>query len=67
MNKLKDYLQLTKPSLNIMVVFSSVVSFMLTPAFEHYTEKWKWILLLFAGGYLVTGGANAIKDRKSVV
>jgi heme o synthase len=60
MNKLKDYLQLTKPSLNIMVVFSSVVSFMLTPAFEHYTEKWKWILLLFAGGYLVTGGANAI-------
>lgn len=60
MNKLKDYVQLTKPSLNIMVVFSSVVSFMLTPSFENYTEKWKWILLLFAGGYLVTGGANAI-------
>jgi protoheme IX farnesyltransferase len=60
MNKFRDYIQLTKPSLNIMVVFSSVVSFMLTPAFEHYTEKWKWILLLFAGGYLVTGGANAI-------
>jgi len=45
MNKVKDYLQLTKPSLNIMVVFSSVVSFMLTPGFEHYTEQWKWILL----------------------
>jgi protoheme IX farnesyltransferase len=60
MYKLKDYVQLTKPSLNIMVVFSSVVSFMLTPSFEHYTEKWKWIVLLFAGGYLVTGGANAI-------
>jgi protoheme IX farnesyltransferase len=56
----KDYLQLTKPSLNIMVVFSSVVSFMLTPGFEHYTEKWKWIVLLFAGGFLVTGGANAM-------
>jgi len=60
MTKVKDYLQLTKPSLNIMVVFSSVVSFMLTPSFEHYTDRWKWILLLFAGGYLVTGGANAI-------
>ena len=60
MNKLKDYLQLTKPSLNIMVVFSSVVSFMLTPGFDHYEDKWKFILLLFAGGFLVTGGANAI-------
>jgi protoheme IX farnesyltransferase len=60
MNKVKDYLQLTKPSLNIMVVFSSVVSFMLTPGFDHYEDKWKFILLLFAGGFLVTGGANAI-------
>jgi heme o synthase len=60
MKKLRDYVQLTKPSLNIMVVFSSVVSFILTPGFEHYTDKWKYILLLFAGGYLVTGGANAM-------
>lgn len=60
MKKVKDYLQLTKPSLNIMVVFSSVVSFMLTPGFDRYEDKWKFILLLFAGGYLVTGGANAI-------
>ena len=60
MNKVKDYLQLTKPSLNIMVVFSSVVSFMLTPGFDRYEDKWKFILLLFAGGFLVTGGANAI-------
>lgn len=60
MKKFKDYLQLTKPSLNIMVVFSSVLSFTLTPAFESYIDKWKWILLLFAGGYMVTGGANAM-------
>lgn len=60
MKKFKDYLQLTKPSLNIMVVFSSVLSFTLTPAFELYIDRWKWILLLFAGGYLVTGGANAM-------
>ncbi len=60
MNKIKDFLQLIKPSLSIMVVFSSVMSFVLTPAFDEYEEKWKWVLLLFAGGMLVTGGANAI-------
>ncbi|MBL7744421.1 MAG: protoheme IX farnesyltransferase [Chitinophagaceae bacterium] len=60
MNKIKDFLQLIKPSLSIMVVFSSVMSFVLTPAFDQYEEKWKWVLLLFAGGMLVTGSANAI-------
>lgn len=62
MNKVKDYLQLVKLSLSIMVVFSSVMSFMLTPDFEKYQDKWKWILLLFAGGMLVTGSANAINQ-----
>lgn len=61
-NKLKDYLQLVKLSLSIMVVFSSVMSFVLTPAFGDYVDKWKWILLLFAGGMLVTGSANAINQ-----
>ena len=45
-----------------MVVFSSVMSFMLTPAFGTYEDKWKWVLLLFAGGMLVTGSANAINQ-----
>ena len=58
----KDYLQLIKLSLSIMVVFSSVMSFMLTPAFGTYEDKWKWVLLLFAGGMLVTGSANAINQ-----
>lgn len=62
MKKIKDFLQLVKPSLSIMVVFSSVMSFVLTPVFDSYEEKWKWVLLLFAGGMLVTGSANAINQ-----
>jgi protoheme IX farnesyltransferase len=62
MNKIKDYFQLVKLSLSIMVVFSSVMSFALTPAFESYEDKWKWILLLFVGGMLVTGSANTINQ-----
>ena len=63
MKKIKDYLLLIKPSLSIMVVFSSVISFMLTPGFEEYLGgKWRYILLLFAGGMLVTGSANAINQ-----
>lgn len=59
-NKLKDYLQLTKPSLNIMVVFSSVISFLLAPGVDQFVSPWLWSLLLFIGGYLVTGSANAM-------
>lgn len=63
MKKIKDYLQLVKLSLSIMVVFSSVISFMLAPGFENYVgERWKWVLLLFIGGMLVTGSANAINQ-----
>jgi protoheme IX farnesyltransferase len=62
MNKIKDYLQLIKLSLSIMVVFSSVISFVLTPGADRYEDVWKWILLLFAGGMLVTGSANAINQ-----
>jgi protoheme IX farnesyltransferase len=60
MKKFKDYLLLIKPSLSIMVVFSSVMSFALTKGSENYVNFWKMILLLFAGGMLVTGSANAI-------
>lgn len=59
-SRLKDYLQLIKPSLSIMVVFSSVISYLLAPKVEEYS--WKMILLLFAGGMLVTGSANAINQ-----
>src|SRR5690606_8205426 len=59
-SKLRDYLQLTKPSLNIMVVFSSVVCYLLAPRVVEY--DWLMIALLFIGGFLVTGSANAINQ-----
>lgn len=62
MKKIKDYLQLMKPSLSIMVVFSSIISFLLTQGSESYVDIWKMIFLLFAGGMLVTGSANAINQ-----
>ncbi|HMR91215.1 MAG TPA: heme o synthase [Chitinophagaceae bacterium] len=60
MNKVKDYLQLIKLSLSIMVVFSSVISYLLAPKVVEY--EWVMIGLLFAGGMLVTGSANAINQ-----
>ncbi len=63
MNKVKDYLQLVKLSLSIMVVFSSVISFLLTQGSNGYgKDTWVYVLLLFAGGMLVTGSANAINQ-----
>ena len=63
MKKLKDYLQLVKLSLSIMVVFSSVISFLLTQGSNGYgKDTWVYVLLLFAGGMLVTGSANAINQ-----
>lgn len=59
-SKLQDYLQLTKPSLNIMVVFSSIIGYLLAPNVVAY--DWKMIVLLFIGGFLVTGSANAINQ-----
>jgi len=58
--KLKDYSQLIKPSLSIMVVFSSVISYLLAPKVVEY--DWKMIALLFVAGLLVTGSANAINQ-----
>ncbi|HEY6064236.1 MAG TPA: heme o synthase [Chitinophagaceae bacterium] len=62
MKKIKDYLLLIKPSLSIMVVFSSIISFLLTQGSGSYVSIWRMIGLLFAGGMLVTGSANAINQ-----
>ena len=51
---------LMKPSLSIMVVFSSVISYLLSAKVVEY--EWKMIGLLFAGGLLVTGSANALNQ-----
>ena len=60
MSKAKDYFLLIKPSLSIMVVFSSVISYLLAPKIVEY--NWTMIILLFTGGLLVTGSANAINQ-----
>lgn len=59
MARLRDYMQLLKPNLSIMVVFSSVVGYLLAPGM-HFA--WKEVVLLFIGGMLVTGGANSINQ-----
>lgn len=62
-SKLKDYLQLIKPSLSIMVVFTAVISYLLVPGIEgKYANPWMMSILLFIGGLLVTGSANAINQ-----
>jgi len=58
--KLRDYLMLVKFSLTFMVVFSAVICYLLAPKIVDYNVK--MILLLFAGGFLITGSANAINQ-----
>jgi protoheme IX farnesyltransferase len=61
--KIKDYLKLIKPSLSIMVVFSSVLAYLLVPGIEEkYENPLRMTILLAIGGLLVTGSANAINQ-----
>jgi protoheme IX farnesyltransferase len=57
--KLKDYIQLTKFTLSFTVVFSCVVCYLLVPGISFDFIS---VLLLFAGGLLITGSANAINQ-----
>ncbi len=57
--RFKDYSQLLKPNLSFMVVFSSVVGYLLAPGIAF---QWDKIITLFIGGILVTGGANTINQ-----
>lgn len=59
-SKLRDYMMLVKFSLSFMVVFSAVISYLLAPKIIGFNAK--MILLLFAGGFLVTGSANTINQ-----
>lgn len=62
-SKVKDYFQLIKFTLSFMVVFSTVVCFLIAPNEQFiYRSKVASVLLLFAGGMLVTGSANAINQ-----
>jgi heme o synthase len=59
-SKVRDYMLLIKFSLSFMVVFSAVVSYLLAPKIVAY--DWGMIMLLFVGGLLVTGSANAVNQ-----
>ena len=58
-SKIKDYSQLLKPNLSFLVVFSSVIAYLLVPGIHFDFTK---VIVLFAGGMLVTGAANAINQ-----
>ncbi|HVB02465.1 MAG TPA: heme o synthase [Chitinophagaceae bacterium] len=58
-SKARDYFQLSKFTLSFMVVFSSVVGYWMVPGVK---LEWSRVLLLFTGGLLVTGSANAINQ-----
>ena len=62
--RIKDYIQLWKPNLSFMVVFSSVIGYLLAPGIDF---AWKEVLILFAGGIMVTGGANTINQIWSAI
>ena len=62
-SKVKDYFQLIKFTLSFMVVFSTVVSFLIAPNELLYVRsKVISVLLLFVGGMLITGSANAVNQ-----
>ncbi len=58
-SKVKDYFLLIKFTLSFMVVFSTVISYLLAPNIRFDLVQ---VLLLFTGGMLVTGSANAINQ-----
>ena len=58
-SKVKDYFQLIKFTLSFMVVFSTVVSYLLAPNVRFDLIQ---VLLLFIAGMLITGSANTINQ-----
>lgn len=58
-SRVKDYFQLCKFTLSFLVVFSTVISYLLAPNIRFNLIQ---VLLLFAGGMLVTGSANTINQ-----
>lgn len=62
-SKVKDYFQLMKFTLSFMVVFSTVVSFLIAPYEQIYTRHTLLsVLLLFVAGLFITGSANTINQ-----
>ena len=65
LSRVRDYNQLLKPNLSGMVVFSSVIGYLMAPNVHFIWNNmvvWQQIITLFLGGMLVTGGANTINQ-----
>ncbi|THU41795.1 protoheme IX farnesyltransferase [Niastella caeni] len=60
--KVRDYMMLIKFSLSFMVVFSAVISYLLAPQIPKQGWSWFHVIMLFIGGLLVTGSANAVNQ-----
>lgn len=58
-SKVKDYFILIKFTLSFLVVFSSVVCYLLAP---NVTFNWFSVVILFFAGMCITGSANAINQ-----
>lgn len=58
-SKVKDYFQLIKFTLSFMVVFSTVISYLLVPGIQFNGIQ---VLILWVAGLLVTGSANGINQ-----
>lgn len=62
-SKLKDYFQLIKFTLSFMVVFSTVVCFLIAPYVTGQAQhSLISVLLLFVAGLCITGSANTINQ-----
>ncbi len=58
-SRARDYSLLLKPNLSFMVVFSSVIGYLLAPGIHFQVLP---VIELFTGGMLVTGGANTLNQ-----
>lgn len=59
LTRFKDYNMLLKPNLSGMVVFTSVIGYLLAPGIAFDISS---VIALFVGGTMVTGGANTINQ-----
>jgi protoheme IX farnesyltransferase len=58
-SRVRDYSMLLKPNLSFMVVFSSVIGYLMAPGIQFHVLP---VIELFLGGMLVTGGANTLNQ-----
>ncbi len=59
---ISDYKQLVKFRLNLMVVMSAVLAFLIAAAFNGTGISWVAVSCIALGGFMVTGAANALNQ-----